>query len=881
MQRNNDPLQSLAASPISACKEEYLEAINGLSKNNYKQLLNTIIQNNDSNDDALMLLHAYLSSLSAIEVDGSTLLSSVLSTILRVSLGIPCPASLLFCILQNYCAKKHEDIQHRVLEYLKGTEFGSPLIIELLYKPECAALASSILNTREDLVDEFLRTVFNEKNQVLLKNAGSVIASLPPEHFVNYKSFFFFLSNENYSIRISYLEIMEKLVTKFKNENNIDAVTDITLSITENLLDTNYYVRTKVLGIISNMFIEASILKEQRNKIIGEIIGRIEDKTVLVRKKAIAFLAQILINHPFKNKKQLVKNLEAANSDNSNFENDFNEFVRLMEDALEKMISILSYNLKTDLVEIADFIKEAYLLGVRNSREGIQKMMGFVFTKEKEVVLSMFRDIVCKKEEILYEFTSDRAFEAVLESLDLDEKILLKKFFKGEKIYEAIYVLKQLNRPISESVAQSLLDHATALLFHSENEKQLMDNVELYTNVLSIIKNMSERLQHEHSVLKTVGKNILKMKFYEASLVKCTVELFYSVSLNPEKNITKLFKNLILVKSTLKLVDCVGWVAFCQFMLLERLEGKYKKGGMSQQLAGALRKSIDCEDMAEVRERRMSLESTKRNSLSGYSKSFRASLKFNELEDSMKDKTDEEINGFFFYIKEEELLYSPNCLLQQFVPLVMSSLSSDNLNIQVAAYSTLNKLMLISFKFFSQHFEVFKSSLYHTNAAVKNNAVAALHDLIIYYNTSIDVKLVFGLLADPDIKKNAVLVIYSLMQKNVVKMRNNSVRLVEQVHDEEIGPIIIELLKFFSSNNNITSIIFYEVYQSKLPLAALKIVAKFVAQNIQEPLFLKCLKNCHDAERLRAVYDEFSLSEKFISDNGHLSEMQALSSKKQ
>jgi len=54
-----------------------------------------------------------------------------------------------------------------------------------------------------------------------------------------------------------------------------------------------------------------------------------------------------LINHPFKNKSTLEK--EENPDKNSKFDQDFNEFTELMERSLQSIVSLLDYNLKTDI----------------------------------------------------------------------------------------------------------------------------------------------------------------------------------------------------------------------------------------------------------------------------------------------------------------------------------------------------------------------------------------------------------------------------------------------------------------------------------------------------------------------------------------------------
>ncbi|ELA41617.1 uncharacterized protein VICG_01365, partial [Vittaforma corneae ATCC 50505] len=327
-------------------------------------------------------------------------------------------------------------------------------------------------------------------------------------------------------------------------------------------------------------------------------------------------------------------------------------------------------------------------------------------------------------------------------------------------------------------------------------------------------------------------------------------------------------------------------VALNQFYLLERLERSLKSDkGVADRLSLArsstIKKSLeDGKSTESIREKRKSLEESRRASLSSMSfdkshhlNSGRLSLRFDELEESLKSKTDEEIADFFFYLKEKEVLYSENSILHQFVPLLLDSLKSSNSDIQSIAHSSLFKCMLISSEFFNEHKHIVFDALNSPCIAVRNNAVTAFHDFLIFYNTSLDSSVIFDKLRDKDVSKNAMLVVFNLLHKNIIRLKSNAVQLVSLLFDESLGSIVKTLVRSLSGNNNAISVIFYETFTSDLGAEFVKYLAPFVSSSIHESLFLKCLNNYNDIQKLKAVYENFELSEKFVKDNLFREEM--------
>jgi hypothetical protein len=293
-----------------------------------------------------------------------------------------------------------------------------------------------ILKIKPDLTDDFLRESIKIENNIVQKNIELILPHLDLKYFINYRSFLFLFENDSHYSRNCLLDLFELLIIYFKTTGNIEAIKELTVLISERLSDSNLYVRSKSLSVISNLFKKECILKDQRNDLIKDSMSRIRDKTVIVRKKSINLLSQILLNHPFKDKTSLERsnNADIANNEKSKkslgvkdkMNEDFNVFVDLMESSLKLIVSLLDCDLKTDLIEISSFIKLSYLFKVKGSKDAIYKMLGLVFTKDKQIIIDVFKEILTRRGKILYEFINDRAAEVILSNLEIDENRYLK-----------------------------------------------------------------------------------------------------------------------------------------------------------------------------------------------------------------------------------------------------------------------------------------------------------------------------------------------------------------------------------------------------------------------------------------------------------------------
>jgi condensin complex subunit 1 len=130
------------------------------------------------------------------------------------------------------------------------------------------------------------------------------------------------------------------------------------------------------------------------------------------------------------------------------------------------------------------------------------------------------------------------------------------------------------------------------------------------------------------------------------------------------------------------------------------------------------------------------------------------------------------------------------------------------------------------------------------------------------------------------VKKNALLVVYNLLLKNVLKLRGYSASLTFLLldPDEEIREMVKKLLRHVATREGIISTIFYEAVTSKnedVP-KIIDFLVGLVDEKIKEAVFMKALRSKTSPVVLRYMYETFGLSEKFIEEVAHLGEFKRM-----
>ncbi|KAL6122642.1 hypothetical protein NUSPORA_00319 [Nucleospora cyclopteri] len=840
-------MHNLQNAAIEEHKKEYEALIKEMKAENSIEILKLIIKNSENEEIKIKTILLYISAVNNKRGEKYDL-NAISQLIFRAKIE---NASVLLTILENFHKSISEEVRNELAVKLKEMDFDTKLLVQLLNSNNSNVKSTVISLLCKTNTELFIRECMKdlEKSTKIAKNVALVFAALDVSYFRNYRNYLPLLQMDSHHLRSLFVEIAEKLIIGFKSSENYEVISELTSIIVERLLDTNFLVRTRALCSLLALFRNAAVLNEQKSDILEKVVMRINDKTVFVRKKALSILSQIILNY----------------SCTQSSRND--AICLLMEKAVEEVANLLSCNFKTDAEEIFTFLKIAYLHKVKNSKKGMEKMLTFIYQEEfKPIVIAVFKEIINKRENILFEFAGNKAFEDSLQFLDIDPKSLLVNLSQLKNVNESIYVLKHLkNFRISESTALKFLEYATEIVFSSKDVSSLRCNVEMYNNVLVVLLRIKTRLEPDSCVFELITKNLVKMVFYEHNLIDNTIKVFYKISYNPETNAIKLIRSFVKAKSTLKILDAIGCISMNQYLFLELVE-KRLKGEIFGNTSFGLNESIG-EKTENPQEKRL-----KRNSLAN-SKSFN----FRDLQKAMKEQNEEEISDYFSFLRETQLLFSHAGFLGQFMNfLVEKCWESKNIPIKQVALISLCKCMLISSQMFHKHY---KSLYLHVlldkdeDSTIRNSLIVFLHDFIIYYNSYIDYKMVFHLVSDSTLKMNAVLLIYNLIHKNVIRIQGYSPLLMQHAEDHQISPVIKALIKTISDSKtsaNILNIIFYESFVSTdVSVATIRFICGFLTTSVsRQKLFEKCERHFNEKEnqllkeKMEVICEEFNIENK-------------------
>lgn len=696
---------------------------------------------------------------------------------------------IIFYILENFYKVLDElDIQS-LLDDANSLGYDAEMVICLLHSQneKICDVVVNLLNEKN--TDVFLKEIYKKTftvcDKIFIKNISVILPRISPKYYVNTKNTYRLFCNENYTIRIAAAEISEKMILFLKESENVEQIVNITEDMLNLLIDVNQHVRAKIIAVFLNLFKQSAILQSVKLKIIGGVVDRIIDKAVFVRKKAIELVSQLILNF---------------------YENSGEkQFRKLMEDALKNVLLLIeSKEIKTDTVEIFGFIKISFFYKIKNCQFALHKMLNCIFEEEKKPqVISTFKDIFEQNHEIMFDLVGNVAFDHLIKELSLDYKNLIRNIKNDIFVSESLYVLKQMdNYKISENTAKSLLAFARDKLFVSKNINEIQMNLEIYNNILCICTKIVKRMEHSNEIFEEVVKDNLKMTFYDTETIKNTIDLFYKTSKGPDVNCTIFIRNIIKSGNKLKLLDAIGKVCLNQFIFVDEIERRIKEENNI---------AVDDDKSKFIKEKEKRLGSTKkRNSLADSQ-----TLKYSEICEAMKNKNDEEIGDFFAEIRETEILFGEKSFLNQFYDMMVEACMDKNENVKYVANVSLCQCMLVSSRCFKENYEkVFLINLTDKTNPIKLRMSLStfLNDLIIYYNSLIDSKILFELLKDKDLKKNAILIIFNLSCRNVIRIKKYTRELLEYVEDDEIGDILKSFFCELSKTPNLISVMAYNAF---------------------------------------------------------------------
>lgn len=805
-------------------------------------------------------------------------------------------AKIIFLILEfTKDRKKNNEIKLLILEIIKMCASHINIInyiYNFLLNEGSSEIVYAILVFIPEISDEFVRMAIQQTNQIILKNCSLVLVSLCQTQrnlFINFKHFDVFLDSEHYFLRNCYLEIIFNLVEIYKEIEDIEGINNIIFLIKERLHDVYFNVRYKALTLLGQLFENNCVPLDIRNSIIKSIGDRILDKTVLVRKKAVMICNNLLINNPFISEFNLSKK-ESVDPEKIKYYEDLNEFHDVIKSILEKVMTLLNSGSIGDNQVFLDFIKLCLYYEIEGSKDYFEQTFDLVW--ETDSIISCFKDILIRLKarkisiiSFLKKFVNqqrNKSFEKIIRELykkgiiNIYEE-LLADIFRNKDLYETSFLLSCLGKYLDNSKFYELLVHTTDILFSISTTEDLHHALNIYINILKL------RIKHKESedskIIALIVKNIVKMTFLDFQVIQDSISLIYRISKEPEipiKNLIKSMNNKNL--NLLKMIYCVGCIGLNHLKHLDLLE----------KISKSKKEKITVIVPEDIKERRKSINAS-RMSLQSFIEEDddrnKSKIKKESLDTkNLDDKTEEEISDFFFYLKEKDIFYNKDGLLYDFAKIIPEFCTSEDKDLQEVAYLALFNLMCVSSEYFLEHKNLFINAFKNDNVKIRANAIISMGDFLLFYNSLVEnnAKLLFNGLTDQEIlvRKNALLTIYSLLKRNIIRLGSNSIYLTNLVFDdnEEIKSISRNIIYGLSENENyITTIVYEKLSHSDVDYTKyIEFFIPLLKDKSKETIFLKLLRTAVNKEVLKFMFNKFNFVDKFLEDIKHIEEFKKL-----
>ncbi|ORD93683.1 hypothetical protein ECANGB1_1763 [Enterospora canceri] len=802
--------------------DDHKEMIKGMDKDNSGRVLDLLLKNTKNKKLLSKYLLLFLGRVGENKKEFD--IDAVASVLVD---GVSDQEVLLFALEKFHKALGTLE-RTSLLEKVAATGINAPVLIRMLESASTtiSAVVLDILASTPNLTEEFIRASLPEINGQIARNLALILPQLSAKYFVHFRHFECLLCSESHLLRCCYIDIAEKLIIEFRQAENTENISILTDQIVERLHDKSIYVRARAISALSSLFKNAAVLNNQIKLVLLGIIDRVGDKTVLVRKKAISILAQVALN-------------SACLTDSKETGSEIRECIRL---GLDRASALLDAALKTDTLDVFVFIKIAYLQGIPGAEAAVGKMISFVYVEEhRDDVIRTFREIINKKENVLFEFVNNRAFEDVIPHLELSPGRLLSNIKEGRGLFESLYVLRHMNQyKISWEAGASLLDQSGTAVFESRGLPALTRNIEMYNNTLVVLGRLSGRRKHDNPLFSLLIRNLIKMGFNEPNLIPNTVKLFYRASTGPDVNAVRLIRAIAKSRSKTKLLDAIGSVCIEQYSFIELIERRIKVDVLDQNIDQNIdqnnkQRRIDLKSRVGPEPPESAPKKQRRNSLADS-----ATLRYRDLCDLLRAQGNEEITDFFDHQKEHEILNGDRGVLGPLIPFVVEECHSKNSAVCYAANVALAKCIISSRLIFDQYFtDPYLINLFDQNQSpiLRNTLVSFLGDIVIYYSSAIETDVLFSLLSDATIKLNGMLLIHSLIAKNVLRIRSFSRHLLIHHNDDQIGGLVRRLIG--SNEQSVPPMIYEAFLVDEIPVEAVEYLCRLI-QGDGRRLIEKC-----------------------------------------
>lgn len=174
-----------------------------------------------------------------------------------------------------------------LVELIISTHEYTAIIRELICEVDRVDMSRESAGTKA--ISEFLK-------EVAEKCPSNILPSIP--------TLMDFLDRDAYMIRSATLAIFGALISKELSTDHVDIEKktlrdDLLDKLDDHICDVTTFTRGQAIKVWQRLWIEGNVPLERQGSLVEAIVGRLQDKSVYVRKQAVIFLTQCLRMNPF------------------------------------------------------------------------------------------------------------------------------------------------------------------------------------------------------------------------------------------------------------------------------------------------------------------------------------------------------------------------------------------------------------------------------------------------------------------------------------------------------------------------------------------------------------------------------------------------------
>lgn len=515
------------------------------------------------------------------------------------------------------------------------------------------------------------------------------------------------------------------------------------------------------------------------------------------------------------------------------------KFVEQINQTIPIMIQLLASKTKSDVIECIQFFVEAFEHGVIEAQTGLKSMVHLVWSKDTgdsesksirehlvQAYYHLYVDIGAQTEKDAIKIVvrnlitlTFRSTVAELTSLEQLLSIMMSKGMISDEIINhlwAVYANTKLEIPpeqrrgaiiilgmLAKERKETISDHLQSLMRIGLSEPGHEDLLLCKYSCIALQKlapvkkqkgvapDETYRLPISHPLFKMIKDSLLRQN-YDIEWFGMAEQMINSVYLladQPDKIASSIIRDLNKITFTAndqnehetsqssmqnfehkesvdttdlaKLLFVAGHIAIKQIVHMEKMESELKRRQPGDSSAPVSSSKQDDDD------------------------------ELNEVVGNCED----DIGDTMYALREQELLGSPDALLNIYAPIAVAVCSDKtkfpNPILQRMSTLALTKFMCVSESFCQQNLQLLFTILEKTkDATVRSNIIVALGDMVVCFNNLIEqnISYLYNRLRDSDVavKKNALMVLTHLILNGMVKVKGQIGQMAMCLEDEDV-----------------------------------------------------------------------------------------------